>query len=269
MGKITKRLLIAAIICIAVGCVISIGAACGGGISEVREMMKNGGIHIGISGDDFADWNTNTEHRFSLEDISVPNLELKLGAGEFEIKESETTDILIKSGMPIKAQVDGDTIKIHTKDSVQFISWGSSGVISIEVPKGTHFGDVDMKIGAGKIECENVSAQKLSLEVGAGEIIMSESDTKEMAVNVGMGSFIFHGNVNGDIEMDCGMGNAQLWLDGTEEDYNYEIDCDMGNITVGNHSYGGVSAKQYIDNNAAYDIEMDCGMGNVELYFND
>ena len=271
MRKVEKGSIIFACICIIIGGVLTVVGVCGGGIGSVRTMMKNGGITIGFSSDDFDNWSSGTEHTLSLEDISNPDLELDLGAGEFEVKEGNTDELLVKSAMKVNVTLDGDTVKINTKNSVRLVNFGFSGSankISIEVPKGTKFDDVSMKIGAGELRCENVSAQTLNLKVGAGEIIMNGSNAKEMKVDVGMGNFNFHGNVNGDIGVDCGMGNAQMWLDGNEKDYNYEIDCDMGNITVGKKSYGGVSAEQDIDNHAAHDIEVDCGMGNVEIFFN-
>ena len=56
-------------------------------------------------------------------------------------------------------------------------------------------------------------------------------------------------------------------MKGSEEDYNYRIECGMGNVTVGSSSYGGVACEKNIDNGSAYDFDLDCGMGNVEIMF--
>ena len=289
MGKVMKGFIIGACVCILVGIVFFVGAACAGGISGAKSIMENGGISIGISSDDFVDWDKASEHTISLEDMDEPSLDLELGAGDFEIIESDVTDIVVKSSKKIDVKKDGDTIKIHTPERLYFIKIGignNHNNVTIEIPKGIKFEDVDMQIGAGELRCENIVADHLKMElgagtidvesysskesvisVGAGEIIVEKGISKDMDIDVGMGSFSFHGAVNGDLDVDCGMGNVQMWLDNAETDFDYQVDCGMGNITVGNQSYGGVATDQDIDNDADYKCDLDCGMGNIEIHF--
>lgn len=289
MKKLIKGFIIGACVCILVGTVFFVGAACAGGISGAKSIMENGGISIGISSDDFADWDKASEHTISLEDMDEPSLDLELGAGDFEIIESDVTDIVVKSSKKIDVKKDGDTIKIHTPERLYFIKFGIGNEhndVTIEIPKGMKFEDVDMQIGAGELRCENIVADHLKMElgagtidvesysskesvisVGAGEIIVEKGISEDMDIDVGMGSFSFHGAVNGDLDVDCGMGNVQMWLDNAETDFDYQVDCGMGNITVGNQSYGGVATDQDIDNNADYKCDLDCGMGNIEIHF--
>lgn len=291
MGKVIKGFIIGACVCIVVGIVFFVGAACAGGISGARSIMENGGITIGISSDDFDEWNTATEHTVSLEDMDTPSLELELGAGDFEIIESDAKDIVVKSSKKINVSKNGDTIKIHTPEQFAFVNIGFTEMdnnVTIEIPKGMKFDDVVMEIGAGELRCDNVTADSLQMElgagtivtekytcdeavlsVGAGEIIIGDGTAKDMDVDVGMGSLISHGAVKGNLDVDCGMGNVQIWLTGSEDDFNYQIDCGMGNVTVGNTSYGGVATDREIDNDADYDCDLDCGMGNIEIYFED
>lgn len=289
MGKVTKGFIIGASICIIVGTIFFVGAAVSGGISGARSIMENGGITIGISSDDFEEWNTATEHTVSLDGIDVPNLDLELGAGEFEIVESDTTDIVVKSSKKIDVSVDGDTIKVHTPDHFAFVRVGfmeTGTKVRIEVPKGMKFDEVTMEIGAGELDCPTVVCDSLHLEigagairveefvcdeavvsVGAGEIIVEKGAAADMDIDVGMGNLVFHGEVEDNLDVDCGMGNVQMWLKGSEKDHNYQVDCGMGNVTVGNTSYGGVAADQDIDNGASSDFDLDCGMGNLEIHF--
>ncbi len=289
MGKVIKGFLIGACVCIVVGIVFFVGAACAGGISGAKSIMENGGITIGISSDDFDEWNTASEHTVSLADMDEPSLDLELGAGDFEIIESDVKDIVVKSSKKINVSKNGDTIKIHTPEHFAFVSIGFTephNNVTIEIPKGTKFEDVTMNIGAGELRCENITSDFLKMElgagtisveeytcneavfsVGAGEIIVGEGSAKDMDIDVGMGSLISHGTVKGDLDVDCGMGNVQMWLTGSEDEFNYQIDCGMGNVTVGNTSYGGVATDQDFDNDADYDCDLDCGMGNIEIHF--
>lgn len=289
MKKVARGFIIGACVCIVIGIVFFVGAACAGGISGAKSIMENGGITIGISSEEMEENNMATEHTISLDDMDTPSLELELGAGEFEIIESDIKDIVVRSNRKIEVSTSGDTIKIYTPKTFFFAQIGimnKGNNVTIEIPKGMKFEDVKMMIGAGELKCPNIVSDTLRMElgagtitvdkyscdnaiisVGAGEIIVGDGTANEMDIDVGMGNFTLHGAVNGNVDVDCGMGNVQMWLDGSEKDHNYKVDCGMGNVTVGNTSYGGVAADQDIDNGAASDFDLDCGMGNLEIYF--
>lgn len=289
MNKIVKGFIIAACICIALGFVFFVGAAASGGISGARSILENGGV-IGISlgSDDFKEWNSASEHTISLVGMNKPNLELELGAGEFEIRESETEDIVVKSKKKIEVSSYGDTISVRTKKHYVFFGFigNNHNEVTIEVPRGTKFNEIDMEVGAGELNCPSIAAEKLNIElgagritiddytcneaniyVGAGEVIAGKGTVVNMDAEVGMVSLTFAGSIAQNLNVDCGMGNVQMDLKGSEEDYNYRIECGMGNVTVGSSSYGGVACEKNIDNGSAYDFDLDCGMGNVEIMF--
>lgn len=288
MNKVIKGFVIGACVCIVVGIVFFIGAARAGGINTARSLVEDGGIVVGMTEDELMEWNTATEHTISLADMDTPSLELELGAGEFEIIESDVTDIVVKSKKKVNVETKGDTIYIHTPEHFVLFSSlnGNHNSIVIQIPKGMQFEDINIEVGAGELACpslnaeslemdlgagritvENYNCEKAVISVGAGEIIVANGSANEMDIDVGMGNFVFEGKVAGDLDVDCGMGNVQMKLYGSEKDYNYAVDCGMGNVTVGNHSYGGVATDQEIDNDAAYDCDLDCGMGNVEIRF--
>jgi len=289
MNKIVKRLIVGSCICIAVGFVLFIGGAAFGGIAGAREIMENGGITIGFSSDDFAEYNTAMEHTISLEGMDTPDLELKLGAGEFEIIETDREDILVKATKKVDVSADSDTIRIQTPKTFHFIKIGimeTGNHVIIEIPEGMKFEDVKMEIGAGELDCPTIVADSLRMDigagsiyvdeyvckeavasVGAGEIIIGKGHSEDMDIDVGMGSLTFHGAVGDSLDVDCGMGNVQMWLEGSEKEHNYEIDCGMGNVMVGSTSYGGVAADQDIDNGTSSEFDLDCGMGNLEIHF--
>ena len=120
--------------------------------------------------------------------------------------------------------------------------------IVVEIPHNAEFRNVEFEIGAGEIIVEHMSAQKCE-------------------ASVGLGTFEYHGSIlkHGDIE--CGMGNVELYLEGNEEEYNYEVECGVGNVNIGNTSIGGVATEKSINNHADRLLEIECGMGNVTIDF--
>lgn len=288
MGKIAKGLIIGACVSITLGIVLVVGGVIGGGISGAKAILQGDtmlGIITSVHSEDF---NTSTEHTIPISDGDEPGLTLDLGAGEFEIVESDGTDIVIKSKRKMNVSADGEDIVIETPNEDVFLNFigNNPHEVTIEVPRGTEFDDIVMEVGAGELTCPGLLCESLIMEigagrisvedftckeavisVGAGEIIVENGTAGEMNVEVGMGNFVFEGSVQGDLDADCGMGNVQMKVTGNEKDYNYQIDCDMGNVTVGSHSYSGIGAEQDIDNGASSDFDLDCGMGNLEIRF--
>lgn len=289
MKRRTKGIIIGACICIGIGFVLFSAASAAGGFSEAKEFIQNGGITIDYSSDDLLEYNTVTEQTISLEDMDKPRLEVELAAGDFEIIESDVKDIVIKSSKKIDISTDGNYIRLQTPKKFRFMKFKISNDdndVTIQIPKGMKFEDVKMMIGAGEMSCESIFAEKLKMEigagtigvnrlecekaeisVGAGEIIVDEGDAKDMDLEVGMGSFSLHGNVEDKLDAECGMGTVQLWLEGSQEEHDYDIDCGMGNVTVGDISIGGVASEREINNGASSQFDLECGMGSIEIYF--
>ena len=258
---------------------IGIGLICFGGLGIFAYIFA-----AIIIPEDYTEGEAGIEHIVSLENMAIPNLDLKLDAGYFEIIESNVSDIVVKSTEEINVNKDGNTIKIHTP--LKIITTKMDTRATIEIPQGMKFQDVFMNVGAGELRCQSIAADNLKIKVGAGKIIAENFDSEksvisvgageitvnagvsaDMDIDVGMGSFTFHGTANGDLVANCGVGNVQMWLDGDQRDYNYHVKCAMGNITVGNNSYGGMATDQHIDNNAAYQCKLDCGMGRIAVHF--
>lgn len=290
MKKGMKGFVIGAGICIGVGVVISCIAAFAGGISSTKTMIKNGDLNAGALSD--LDSAAMTKERvISLQDMNDPKLDLDLSAGYFEIVETDGEDLIVRAADKIKVTLDGDKIRVNTPKRYTFfhINLGNDGnrnKVRIEVPKGTVFSEISMDLGAGEMVCDTINCDKISVDLGAGKMTVEEIDsgetvfsvgageitvdrgtTKEMDIDVGMGSFAFHGEVSDELDASCGMGNIQMWLDGKEEDHNYAVECGMGRVIVGQHSYTGVSTEQKIDNHVRSDYDLECGMGNIEIVF--
>lgn len=290
MKKGMKGFVIGAGICIGVGVVMTCIAAFAGGISNAKTMIKNGDLNVSFPKD--LDSITMTKEKvISLSNVKNPKLDLDLSAGYFEIAETDGEDLIVSAADKIKVTQDGDKIYVSTPNRYTFfhINLGNDSKrnkIRIEVPKGTVFDEITMDLGAGEMVCDTLNCDKIYVDlgagkmtvdemesretafsVGAGEITVDSGNTKEMDIDVGMGSFAFHGEVSDELDASCGMGNIQMWLDGKEEDHNYTVECGMGRVLVGQHSYTGMSTDQKIDNHAQSDYDLECGMGNIDIEF--
>lgn len=127
---------------------------------------------------------------------------------------------------------------------------------------------MNLLVGAGQIRTDGLRAQTADLEIGVGEMIVQGLDVnKLMEVELGMGNAEISGKATGRIDADCSMGDLTMHLTGSEDDYGFEVDCDMGNVTVGSHHYSSLSSSRSWNSNGRNQMELDCDMGNLTIIF--
>jgi len=297
MSKVIKGFLITACVCILVGIIMLIGVVASGGANVVAEALRDGvyisenGFHVGgsVIFEDTADMKFDEGKEMEFAAGEIKNLDIELAAGTFEIVEGDDDKIIIRSAKKIRAAQSGSTLKIDIGKRVKVHFFGISDEgnhVEITLPKDKEFHTIDLEIGAGTMNVDTLVGEDLELEIGAGEIIVDElacekakisvgagkavidsGSAEELDLDVGMGEIWYAGSLAGDLDADCGMGNMDVRLDAKEEDYNYKIDVGMGNITVGNASYGGMAQSKEIDNDADGEMDLDCGMGNIKVHF--
>lgn len=207
----------------------------------------------------------------------------------------------------IKYGLDGGAFKLYNAERDHFWGHITAprGCVYLYLPKGMGLSAIDLEIGAGKVESIALEADEIDLEVGAGNVTVEgmkartvrtdvgagsaniggihadEADitagvgsisvkganVRDIAFEVGMGNIDFEGAIAGDADIDCGMGNIDMALDGREADYNYNLDCTMGTVRIGDDKYSGLSSERFINNGSSRQFDVDCSMGNINISF--
>ncbi len=159
--------------------------------------------------------------------------------------------------------------------------------ITITVPKDFHAEDLTLELGAGTLEAKKLTADNLVVEigagsmdadtvqvsdyasftVGAGELEIYDLTAEDTRFDCGVGSINITGNITGDNTIHCGVGEIDMSLDADESDYNYSIDCGLGEVKIGNRS-NITNTSLNINNNQDNQFAIDCGIGSIELSFN-
>lgn len=211
----------------------------------------------------------------------VKSLKLEIGAAKVEfVCDSSVSEITMQTKDNFDTYVKNGVLHIKSQNSMK------EHVMRLEIPQNVVFENIEMKgnsceiiipyievkefdieADAGFVQIEELIADKAEFEIGAGQIVVNDGNVIECDVNVGMGNFEYHGSVTKHGDIECGMGNAELYLEAAEKDYNYEVECDAGNVTIGDSAYGGLSVKKMVNNYADAVIEIDCSVGNVVIGF--
>lgn len=128
--------------------------------------------------------------------------------------------------------------------------------------------EVRLTVGAGEILAERVTAGKADIEIGAGHLSIEELlVSREADVNVNAGNCEITGTIAGDLDLECDMGETVLRLTGSEDDHSYDVECGMGEVTVGGFSHSGFAVEKSWNAGKDSQFDIDCSMGVVTLTF--
>ena len=138
--------------------------------------------------------------------------------------------------------------------------------VIIIIPRGYHFKDVKIKLGAGKLVGRGILTDASSLDLGAGEIILADYYSGAAKVKCGMGKVMLEGQLRGRCKLDCGMGEIAASLVSPSE-YGYRVKVGMGDVRVEDNQFGGMGGSYKVNTSAENFFDINCGMGAVKVLF--
>ena len=123
--------------------------------------------------------------------------------------------------------------------------------------------EMEFSADAGSIEASGLQMKKLILSVEAGAIPLTDSEAAELEADAEAGAIRFSGSITDRVDADAELGNIVLKLSQSKDDFDYEIDSDLGNV-----EFDGISVENsVICNKASGKMNLDSSMGNIEIYF--
>ena len=186
--------------------------------------------------------NVNNIESFKI-DISNDDIEIKEGE-KFEVKTNDPD---------VKFYHENSKVKIKTDKTFSWhLSNSSRGTIIIYLPNEFNITELDLNLGAGKIDIDKIFVEILLMDLGAGTMTAKEINVYEKAtINGGAGNInIYSGTINNlnlklgagnaSIESDLtgsntlttGVGKLNLGLSRSKDNYKFDISKGLGNIIL-------------------------------------
>lgn len=186
--------------------------------------------------------NVNNIESFKI-DISNDDIEIKEGE-KFEVKTNDPD---------VKFYHENSKVKIKTDKTFSWhLSNSSRGTIIIYLPNEFNITELDLNLGAGKIDIDKIFVKTLLMDLGAGTMTAKEINVYEKAtINGGAGNInIYSGTINNlnlklgagnaSIESDLtgsntlttGVGKLNLGLSRSKDNYKFDISKGLGNIIL-------------------------------------
>ena len=193
------------------------------------------------------------------------DIELKYDDLILEEGDSFCVRVYDDSGKNVTVKESSDTLKVRSTKKLS-----KTRKVCISYPEDVKLQELEIEMGAGTVYLNrDIETEKLSVEMGAGEFESKNPVTAEEAdLEIGTGSMTFADLSAKKISGECGLGELDLTMTGTQEDYNYDLECGVGNLDVGSDSYSGLGREKSISNTGAdRKLDLECGMGNVSVNF--
>ncbi len=198
--------------------------------------------------------------------------------------------LYIKTGDSFKIEgrdVFKDYFKSEVKDGVWYISdsseragWFGSNfqinfgrwrtthsTVTIYIPEGFILDDSEIKLGAGKIEVDELNTENFTIKVGAGDVTINKLSAETANIECGVGSIKINGEILGDSKIEAGVGSISLNLSGLYTDYNYKVKVGLGSASINDNKYDGTTDTSITnpDSKATFDIEVGLGEVSIEI----
>ena len=210
----------------------------------------------------------------------VHSLDVRIKAADFKIEIGEAFSV--KSNLEhLTVTEEGGVLKIV--DLARINSNFTGATLTVYVPEGVVFEDLDLEIGAAKltagtlcakvaelnlgagdatIECLNASS-KVDIEGGAGLISIHGGSLNNLTLELGVGALNLTAALQGSCDLECGVGESNISLIGGKDDYKIDIKKGLGAITVDGEKVSDFS----VGGNSQNRIEITGGIGAINLNF--
>lgn len=202
--------------------------------------------------------------------FSCQKIEIVYGAGTLNIFYDDVSNIQIiqKNVLDFSVQSEEEEQWLYIEGNKDVKDVTSDVELTVILPKNSKLTEFDLEFGAGVANLSNVKADEVSIEVGVGVINLTDVEAGAMTLEVGTGELVAKNTSVQTLGIETGLGEADIEISGAETDYNYDIECGIGDVTVGEVSYGGMGAEQNVTNSGAgrY-MDIACGMGAVNVHF--
>ena len=256
-------------------------------VSIVGGILSAVGLLGSLFSDDDAEWgDVIGETKTYTVSSEISDLNIQINAADFYIKEGN--GFSVESNLK-NLEVDEKngclTLKDLTKIKLNGSNAYENAVLTIYVPAGMAFDNVNIKTGAGRFTVDSLSAATIGFELGAGDVTISKliaeksanieggagritisnGAIKDLALKMGMGQLNLTAALTGDSELELGVGESNITLLGSKDDYELDIEKGIGNITVDGKNVTDFGSS----GNGANEVDIHGGVGAINVRFED
>ena len=213
--------------------------------------------------------NVNNIESFKI-DISNDDIEIKEGE-KFEVKTNDPDVKFYHENSKVKIKSD-KTFSWHLSNS-------SRGTIIIYLPNEFNISELDLNLGAGKIDIDKIFVETLLMDLGAGTMTANELNVygkttinggagnininsgtiNNLNLKLGAGNASIQSDLTGSNTLTTGVGKLNLSLSRSKDNYRFDINKGLGNITLNDFDI----SENTISGDGETKIKINGAVGNI------
>ena len=261
MKKFTKITLILSVMCLVLGMSLIIGTGVFGDLyySKIDLDSEPNGVSM---------------RDIRLVGNDIRELDITVTAAALEVVIDDTIDeITVQGGsglLDVNHSVEKDTLHLEIKAKDQYKVLGDFGdeALILRIPAALWLQELDINLNAAELNAERLAAEEISLNLNAARAEIYDVESGALDVENHASSFWMYGAVAREIEVDCNAGNVEMELNNAYTEFNYEVDCKVGKIHIGDREYSGLKSAVTLQNdNAKKYMDLDCNAGEIAVWF--
>ena len=210
----------------------------------------------------------------------IHSLDIQINAADFKIVSVD--DFSVESNLKYLSVSEKDGV-LKIVDEAKSNSNYTNAILTLYVPNGIVFYDVDIETGAAKMTVDTLSASSVELKLGAGDvrfeslnasanidieggagqITIVSGTLNNLSLEMGIGELNLTAAVFRESDLKFGVGESNVTLIGSKDDYKVDIEKGLGNVTVDGENVIGFSSI----GNGQNHIKFEGGIGTINLKF--
>ena len=190
-------------------------------------------------------------------EVDVQNADITI----FAVEDTEEIQYFTNRGKEI-ARVEGNTLKLEEEISIK-----EHLELEIYIPAGV-LREIEIEAINGAITADSIIADNVSIDIDNASVNIQElvvENKAELQINAGEMVIGYYEGSNLDVE--CAVGAMMIVCEGNKNDYNYNLECGVGEIIMGDEIYSGLGQEIHVKNGGTKLIEAECAMGQIQIEF--
>lgn len=216
------------------------------------------------------------QKRESISADIVNAVSLDIDCADVVVKMGTMQEIIVEAEVDVDAEyvseISGDKLYIRYQwkhGEKYIIKDADTAHITVTLPREKKLTAFELKLGAGRASLQETELDcgRIGVETGAGKIRAGKVNADEyIDVEIGAGSVEVALLQTQALKVECGVGQCDIDLQGRETDYNYDISCGIGKVSLNGNRMSGIGSTHTRNNSGAFgNIKVSCGLGKVNI----
>lgn len=206
-----------------------------------------------------------------MDAASFSSVNLDVDLGSVTIAAGDDYGVEIRSwgaGYKVEHWYSGGTLYIESNDSDVVLPTNCGSEITVYVPMGVRLESLYVDLDLGDLTLAGLRMEYAEVDLDLGSLTGEALEvTTTFQVDADLGEVTLYGDLGECVDISADLGSVQLGLSRPASDYCWELEADMGSITVDGRKQRTDDDNEATGGNGNRFIEVEASLGNITLDF--